>query len=321
MGRPTPGAEGKMMIPNLTRVATESPIQKKPLPPGWSDQGLFEIDGYAISCCYYNGRRGLAVLLSLSTMDNGEQFIHCSLSRRSRLPSWDDVKIVKTTFLGEDTEAFHIVPKKEDYINVNPYCLHLWVPYGDMAGCADSFCMLKQEQTSFLGEIHTSSRTKDALLARRAVATKATPGQWKKKRRRFFAESEEVPYVVAGIAILFTMQNGERMADYNADFCVANNPSTVIADIDEILRLRAEVEQLKKDNEAHRVVTANFKRITENLANKIDDDHEVEEHIASLEAQIDFLAKTCARQSHDAPDEKAVNWWRAKAREAAEKKA
>ena len=126
--------------------------------------------------------------------------------------------------------------------------------------------------------------------------------------------------MVAGIAILFTMQNGERMADYNADFCVANNPSTVIADIDEILRLRAEVEQLKMENEAHRAVTANFKRITENLANEIDDDdQEVEEHITSLEAQIDFLAKICARQSHEAPDEGEVNWWRAKAREAAEK--
>lgn len=311
-----------MMIPNLTRVATESPLQKKTLPPGWSDQGFFEIDGYAISCCYYNGRRGLAVLLSLSTMDNGERFIHCSLSRRSRLPSWDDVKVVKTTFLGEDTEAFHIVPKKEDYINVNPYCIHLWVPYGGMDRNTDSFCMLKQEQTSFLPNMHTSSRTRDALLARRAIAAKATPGPWEKKRRRFFAESEEVPYVVAGIVILFTMQNGERLADYNAYFCVANNPSTSIEDIDEILRLRAEVERLKEENEAHRVVTANFKRITENLTREIDDDdQEVEEHIASLEAQIDFLAKTCARQSHDAPDEKAVNWWRAKAREAAEKKA
>lgn len=94
-----------------------------------------------------------------------------------------------------------------------------------------------------------NDRSTEALLARRALAEKATPGPWKKKRRRFFAESEEVPYVVAGIVILFAMRNGECQADHNADFCAANDPPTVIEDIDEILRLRAEVARLEKESD------------------------------------------------------------------------
>ena len=59
-------------------------------------------------------------------MESGEHFLHVSVSRRSRLPSWDDLKLVKKSFIGEDREAVHVLPKASDYINLHPYCLHLW---------------------------------------------------------------------------------------------------------------------------------------------------------------------------------------------------
>lgn len=165
-----------------------------------------------------------------------------------------------------------------------------------------------------------TNRSNEALLDRRAKAKAAKRGEWEERRKRFYGDDEETSYVAVGRRIILLAN--PRTDAHNTTFCAANDPKTVIADIDEILRLRSEVERLKEENEAHRVVTANFKRITENLTGEIDDnEQEVEEHIAHLEAQIDFLAKTCARQSHDAPDKEAVNWWRAKAREAAEKKA
>jgi len=116
------------MIPNLTRIVDESPVVRQPCPAGWSYDGCFGHDNEFLASCYRNKGMGLVVLLSLSTLDGGARFVHCSLSRRSRLPSWQDVKVVKDTFLGEDSEAFHVLPKKDDYINLCPFCLHLWMP-------------------------------------------------------------------------------------------------------------------------------------------------------------------------------------------------
>ncbi len=38
------------------------------------------------------------------------------------------MKRVKDAFFGEDSEAFHVLPKKDDYINLHPFCMHLWMP-------------------------------------------------------------------------------------------------------------------------------------------------------------------------------------------------
>ena len=111
----------------MTKIVDEIAIVKKQTPPGWTYEGDFT-SGESSAATYRNKGMGLVVLFSLSTMNDGTYFVHCSLSRRSRLPSWQDVKVVKDAFLGEDVEAFHVLPKKEEYINLHPFCLHLWQP-------------------------------------------------------------------------------------------------------------------------------------------------------------------------------------------------
>lgn len=75
---------------------------------------------------FRNTLSGLVVVMSTDIMDDGKRFLHVSCSYRDRLPSWKDLKTVKDIFFGEDREAFQVLPKQEDYVNLHPYCLHLW---------------------------------------------------------------------------------------------------------------------------------------------------------------------------------------------------
>ena len=70
----------------------------------------------------------LRVLRSKSTLRDGSTWIHVSVSRPDRLPSWEEISKVRDEFLGEQVEAYHVVPARKDYINVHSYCLHIWTP-------------------------------------------------------------------------------------------------------------------------------------------------------------------------------------------------
>ena len=110
------------MIANLTRLTDEVPYKLTVTPPGFRDEGVFAES----AIIYRNKAQGLLVLASIATLEGGKKVLHISLSRRSRLPSWDDVKRVKEAFLGSEREAYHVLPKQSDYVNLHPYCLHLW---------------------------------------------------------------------------------------------------------------------------------------------------------------------------------------------------
>lgn len=78
-----------------------------------------------------DGFRYTKVLDTLSVIVTGEvhrerRWLHVSLARPSRLPSWADVKEVKAAFIGDDLQAIQVLPKASEYVNRHPYCLHLW---------------------------------------------------------------------------------------------------------------------------------------------------------------------------------------------------
>jgi hypothetical protein len=92
----------------------------KVLPAGWSE--VYETpDGMA----YQSG--GLRVICSVDTELDGRLWLHVSVSRGMRIPSWDDLRLVKDIFVG-DRYAYQVFPTKEKYVNINPFCLHLWCP-------------------------------------------------------------------------------------------------------------------------------------------------------------------------------------------------
>lgn len=75
----------------------------------------------------YVRKDGLNVVLSVEMKKSDpRKWLHVSLSRQDRLPSWDDIKDVKDLFVGKDKTAAQIFPPKDEYINHNPNVLHLW---------------------------------------------------------------------------------------------------------------------------------------------------------------------------------------------------
>ena len=110
------------MIANLTRLIDEQEYTLHNTPQGYTDEGSF----MGIARVYRNKGQGLLVLVSVATKNDGHKVLHVSLSRRSRIPSWEDVKRVKNAFIGEDKEAYHVIPSMDDYINMHQFCLHLW---------------------------------------------------------------------------------------------------------------------------------------------------------------------------------------------------
>lgn len=94
------------------------------------------------------------------------------------------------------------------------------------------------------------SRTTEALLARRALAEKATPGPW----GQVIAGLERVVIDSKGTVVCtvcldedFSDKETERQVLANLYYIAVNSPAIVMADIDEILRLRAQVERLEKE--------------------------------------------------------------------------
>jgi hypothetical protein len=70
--------------------------------------------------------KGLKVIYSVDREADGQLWLHLSLSRQSRLPSWDDLRYVKDAFLGADRVAYQVLPRAAEYVNLHPFVLHLW---------------------------------------------------------------------------------------------------------------------------------------------------------------------------------------------------
>lgn len=75
--------------------------------------------------CYLH-ENGLRVIVSVDQRPGGPEWLHVSCSRRGRLPSWDDLKMVKAVFIGPDKEAFQVLPPDKEYVDLHRYTLHLW---------------------------------------------------------------------------------------------------------------------------------------------------------------------------------------------------
>ena len=75
------------------------------------------------SMCKHNG---MTIIRSIAREIDGKLWIHVSLSRRSRIPDYNDITKIKRDFIGENKKAIMIFPKKTEHVNIHPYCLHLW---------------------------------------------------------------------------------------------------------------------------------------------------------------------------------------------------
>lgn len=91
------------------------------------------IDGAA----YLNKSLGLFVIRSTAKEADGNSWIHLSVSRRSRIPSYDDLKLVKKEFIGDTYHAYQCFVPSSEHINIHKYVLHLWARSDGRAALPD----------------------------------------------------------------------------------------------------------------------------------------------------------------------------------------
>lgn len=68
-------------------------------------------------------KKSLAVIFSW-----GGGWDHVSVSHKNKVPSWEEMCMVKDIFFDEEECVIQYHPPKSQYINNHPYCLHLWRP-------------------------------------------------------------------------------------------------------------------------------------------------------------------------------------------------
>lgn len=97
-------------------------LMPRVLPAGWQ-----RIDTYS-SCHFFLCSDGVKVIAEVELHGSAGTWLHVSLSRRDRVPSYDDVKRVKDLFVGDRRKAIQVFPAKDEHFNFHPNCLHLWSP-------------------------------------------------------------------------------------------------------------------------------------------------------------------------------------------------
>jgi len=88
--------------------------------PAGADYGAFEING---PC----GTR-LKIIASPGDANENIPWEHVSVSCERRCPNWTEMCFVKDLFWNPEEAVMQLHPPKSDYVNMHPYCLHLWRP-------------------------------------------------------------------------------------------------------------------------------------------------------------------------------------------------
>ena len=71
--------------------------------------------------------RGPLRIISSGTPEEGsDPWEHVSVSCADRCPTWDEMKTVKEMFWQDSETVVQFHPKKSQYVNSHPFCLHLW---------------------------------------------------------------------------------------------------------------------------------------------------------------------------------------------------
>jgi len=96
----------------------------KDTPEGWKPVNVGSVEGF------YCPLKRLHVISTMDLIDNKDGVLkschHVSVSRKGKPVKWQDIVYVKDVFMGEETEAFHIVPKHSEYVNLHENCFHIW---------------------------------------------------------------------------------------------------------------------------------------------------------------------------------------------------
>lgn len=97
-----------------------------PTPKGWR-----EVRSPIVGRAFLSMDGGLTVIVSEDTEESKRRWLHVSMSRRGRMPTYDDLATVKRVFIGDRLPAYQIFPVRKEHVNLHEFCLHLWAPLDD----------------------------------------------------------------------------------------------------------------------------------------------------------------------------------------------
>lgn len=60
--------------------------------------------------------------------EDGYEHVSVSPKHKYKMPTWDDMAYLKDVFFYDEEEAYQIMPKHSEYVNLKENCLHLWRP-------------------------------------------------------------------------------------------------------------------------------------------------------------------------------------------------
>ena len=106
------------------RIKNNPPLGKtlkgRRIPQGWK-QEVFGPCGFV-----YFLPSGLKIIESDGGKLEYGEWLHVSFSYPDHLPTWEDTGMVKRILIGPDDSAIIVLPPQAEYVNIHPYCLHLW---------------------------------------------------------------------------------------------------------------------------------------------------------------------------------------------------
>lgn len=78
---------------------------------------------------YFQRKDGLLVLVTIQRTEQRE-WLHVSLSFANKLPTHQDMRSVRGAFFAENAVVVQVFPPEAEYVNDNPFVLHLWQRLG-----------------------------------------------------------------------------------------------------------------------------------------------------------------------------------------------
>lgn len=105
------------------------------LPPLWIFEDLTDTTG-----TYLAPTLKLKAMLSCVRYEDNREWLHLSVSHRSRIPKWTELAEAKRVFLG-DREGYVVMPPRERYVNINAYVLHVFALRDEKQAALPDFTM------------------------------------------------------------------------------------------------------------------------------------------------------------------------------------
>lgn len=64
----------------------------------------------------------------VASIDGEWEHVSVTPRNKKRCPTWDEMCAIKDMFFYDEEEVIQIHPRKSEYVNLHPYCLHMWRP-------------------------------------------------------------------------------------------------------------------------------------------------------------------------------------------------